>query len=315
VPVTPLYVGAGPDGDAYFGFGANGTGSNLYQLSPRALQQTMPAPPPAGETPGGGVYGITVTPTGTVFWLSSYFESSFAFAVQVECGGSGGVATICEPTVDEPTSMLVDANGTFWVGGFSFNGGGEIATSSGASANFDTRSVIQIVNGPAQHVWGITADFSESAAHYSIVEFGVSAQSIDIIQAYALPPGDSATSITLGGDGDLWFTDLQRNAIGRMDAAGALQEFPLRSPNALPAAQFGEAQIATACDGAVWFTESGRNDVARIDHAGALNEFTLPTTQSGPGAIAAAAPRSQQCIAPELWVGEETARQLASVSF
>jgi streptogramin lyase len=315
VPVTPLYVAAAADGDAYFGFGANGTGSNLYQLSSTALQQTLPAPPPSGDTPGGGVYGITVTPSGTVFWLSSYFESSFAFAVEVECGGSGGTATICEPTVDEPTSMLVDATGTFWVAGFSFNGGGEIATSSNASANFDTRSVIQIVNGPAQHVWGITADFSESGARYSIVQFGISGQSVTVVQAYALPPGDSATSVTFGGDGDLWFTDVQRNAIGRMDSAGALQEFPLRSPNALPAAQFGEAQIATGCDGAVWFTEPGRNQVARIDAAGVLNEFTLPTTQSAPGAIAAVAPQSHQCTGPELWVGEEAARQLAAVSF
>ena len=314
VDVTPLYVAAGPDDAAYFGFGANGSGGNLYRYYSGSFVQTKQANPPNGYAPGGGVYGISVTDSGKVFWLSAYFGSSFSLNVTVQCGGSGGKASICEPTVDEPTSMLVDSSGAFWVAGLSFNGGGQIATSSSASANFDTASVMQILNGPGRRVWGVLADFSQSPTQYSIAEFVVSGRSIVMPHDYVLPPGDSVASMTLGGDGALWFTDNQRNAIGRMNPGGSLQEFPLPTPNALAAPWYGQWQIATACDGAVWFTEPGPNKVGRMDSSGRLNEFVLPTAGALPGPIAAR-PLNHRCVAPELWIGEQQVNALAAVTF
>jgi len=315
VAVTPLYLAAGPDHAAYFGFGANGSGSNLYRYISGSIVETTPANPPSGYAPGGGVYGITVTNSGRVFWLSAYFGPSFSLYVTVECGGSGGKASICQPTVDEPTSMLVDSSGSFWVAGLSFNGGGQIVTSSNASASFARASVMQILNGPGLRVWGALADFSQSPTQYSIAEFVVSGHSIAIQHDYVLPRGDSVASMTLGGDGDLWFTDNQRNAIGRMTASGSLREFPLRSPNALAAPFYGQWQIATSCDGAVWFTEPGPDNVGRMDSSGRLNEFALPTPGALPGPIAAAPSLDRRCGSGELWVGEEHANALAEVHF
>jgi streptogramin lyase len=313
IAVTPLYVAAGPSGAAYYGFGSSGTGSNLYRLQNGSTVQTAPANAPSGFDPGGGVYGISVTTSGTVYWLSSYFGPGFSLFVTVECGGAGGKASLCEPTVDEPTSMVVDASGVFWVGGISFDGGGQIATSTNAGVSFDSAGVMQLIDGPENAVWGALADFSKTPAAYSIARFGIAGQTITTVQNLPLPAGESMSSMTVGGDGNFWFTDTARNAIGKLTPAGAVKEYPLPSPNALGAATDGQWQIATACDGAVWFTEPGPNKVARIDSSGKLNEFSLPTAAAMPAAIAAVP--TKPCTAPELWFGEEQSGALASISF
>ncbi len=315
IPTSPLYLAAGPDDSAYFGFGANGSGSNLYRLESGSLIQTRPAPPPSGYDSGGGVYGIAATDSGSIFWLSAYSSDSYSLYVDVECGGAGGTARLCEPTVDEPTSMVVDSGGVFWVGGLSYNGGGLIATSTGATLGFQTASVMQLVNGPQGAVWGALADFSTSPAQYSVAEFALAGSSITVVRNFNLPSGYSLNSMTLAGDGALWFGDFQRNAIGRIDAQGTVTEVALRTSNALGSPQYGQWQIATACDGAVWFTEPGPNRIARIDSADKIIEFTVPTAKSILGPIAAPANPIGTCMRPEIWAGEQQTDKLLAVSY
>lgn len=312
-PAMPLYVAAGPDGSAYFGNGANGTGTNLYRFSNGALSQTQPAPPPNGYDTGGGVYGITVTPSGSVFWLSAYLGPSFAPYVAVECGGSG-TAALCEPAaVDEPTSMLVDSAGRFWLAGLSFDGGGQIEA-DGVTNGFP-EAVMQIINGPGGAVWGVLQNTSQGTAQYAIGEFQIAGGSVQMIQHYALPASASVGSITLGADGALWFTDYGRNAIGRIDAAGKMSEYPVPEPGALAAPWYGQSQITRACDNAVWFSEPGPNKIGRIDTQGTIKEFSLARAGASPGPISARPAVQGKCVAPEIWVGEQNANALAAVAF
>jgi virginiamycin B lyase len=306
VPVTPQYVSAAPDGSVYFGFGANGSGSNLYRYLNGGLTQTQQAPAPPGYVSGGGVYGIAATPN-QVYWLSAYAGPSFAQYTAVECGGNGSAA-ICEPTVDEPTSMLVDANGIFWVGGWTYNGGGEIATSLQTRTDFPD-GIVQLIRGPSNSVWGLLQNYP----NYRIVQFSLSAGGVAIAQSFPLPAGDAAGSITYGGDGALWFTDQQNNAIGRMDASGTFSEFALSTANALGQPWYGLWQIATACDGSVWFTEPNANKIGRIDASGKIAEFAAPSTGGYPDAIASTG--ASTCAAPELWVGEQRADKIAAIGF
>lgn len=305
-PVVPQYLGAAPDGSVYLGYGGNGTGSNLYRYAGGSFTQTQQAPPSAGYQPGGGVYGITATAR-QVYWLSAYAGPGFVPYVAVNCGANGS-ATICEPTVDEPTSMLVDAGGTFWVGGWTFSGGGKIVTSSQAGGEF-TEGIVQLVNGPDGAVWGALENYPS----YAIAQFAMNGGTVSISKEFPLPGGDAAGSITYGGDGALWFTDQQRNAIGRMDKNGSLTEYPLSSANALGQPWYGMSQIATACDGSVWFTEPGVNRIGRIAANGAIKEFSLPTADALPEAISATG--SPNCAAPQLWVAEQHANKIASISF
>jgi hypothetical protein len=304
--VTPEYVGAAHDGSVYFGNGGNGSGSNLYRYVNGSVTQTSPAAPPNGFLPGGGVYGITVT-SSQVYWLSAYGGPGFAPYVTVECGGAG-TASLCGPTVDEPTSIVIDSSGVMWVGGSTFNGGGAIATSSNAGGQFPG-GIVQLVLGPSGNVWGVM----QNAQNYEIAQFGMSGGTVGITHAYALPAGEAAGSVTYGGDGAFWFTDHQRGAIGRMDTSGNYTEYPLSSSKGLGLPWFGLWQIATACDGSVWFTEPGANAIGRIDGKGAIHEFQVVSGNAYPDAISATS--ASACTQPKLWVGEQYSRKIAAVAF
>jgi virginiamycin B lyase len=305
VPVTPQYLAAAADGSVYFGYGANGGGSNLYRYDGGAFSQTVQAAPPAGYTSGAGVYGISSTAK-QLYWLSAYGGPGFAPYVAVEC--SAGAPTLCEPTVDEPTTMLVDSTGTFWVGGWTFDGGGEIATSTNLRSDF-ADGIVQLVLGPGGAVWGAL----QNGSTYRIVQFALSNSAVSIAQSFALPSGAAAGSMTLGGDGALWFTDQQNNAIGRLTGNGSLSEYALPTADALGLPWFGLWQIATACDGTVWFSEPNAGKIGRIDGIGHINEFSVPTASGYPDAIAANA--SGKCVAPQVWVAEQRADKIAAVTF
>src|SRR5207253_2597092 len=70
--------------------------------------------------------------------------------------------------------------------------------------------------------------------------------------AYPVPtPNSGPFNLTLGADGNVWFTEVDNlNKIGRITAAGQITEFILPTANAEP---FG---IGTGPDGNVWFGES-----------------------------------------------------------
>ena len=88
--------------------------------------------------------------------------------------------------------------------------------------------------------------------------------------------------ITLGPDGDLWFTENKGNKIGRINPTTHLiQEFAIPTPNSQPVG------IVTGPDHALWFAESNSGQIGRIDPAtGQVIEFGqapgLPTiTRNG----------------------------------
>src|SRR5687768_2601598 len=85
-----------------------------------------------------------------------------------------------------------------------------------------------------------------------------------VVTDYPLVTANSrANSITVGPDGNLWFTDRSRQRIGRMTTAGTLTEFPL------PIFPFlGLQQITAGPDGALWFTEDGIDQIGRLSAAG-----------------------------------------------
>src|SRR6266516_4026608 len=55
--------------------------------------------------------------------------------------------------------------------------------------------------------------------------------------------------ITAGPDGNLWFTEIASNNIGRISTAGVITEFAVPTANSAP------ALIMAGPDGNLWFTE------------------------------------------------------------
>ena len=87
--------------------------------------------------------------------------------------------------------------------------------------------------------------------------------------------------ISLGLDGNLWFTEFNGNKIGRITTGGVITEF------AVPTFDSEPVVIANGPDGNLWFTEQNGNKIGRISPAGViLNEFPIPTTDSQPNGMA-----------------------------
>ncbi len=90
------------------------------------------------------------------------------------------------------------------------------------------------------------------------------------IQEFALPSGHFPNEITVGADGDLWFTEPQNHLIGRMSTSGTLvAEYPIANSS------IATAGIALGSDGNVWFTDTQSNFVAKITTSGAISEINL----------------------------------------
>ncbi|HET7814150.1 MAG TPA: hypothetical protein VFL13_07230, partial [Candidatus Baltobacteraceae bacterium] len=273
--------------------------------------QTSPAPGENGYSSGDGVYGVYVSPQNAVYWLSSYFGNNAAPQVQVECG-AGAPPTLCGPFVDEPTAMLVTANNTLWVGGLTYDGGGEIRTSAQQSFDSATQGVIALVNGPNNAVWGILRTENSTAPEDAIAQFAVNGTAISVAHIFNLPTGSAAGGLAVGGDGNLWFTDYGRSQIGQITAAGQVREFP--APHAIAAPQFGQSQIVSDCDGNLWFTESDSGEIVRVTTAGAFDEHPVQTATGYPEAIAAP-PAAPPACERTVWVGEARSQHLAQVTY
>ena len=81
--------------------------------------------------------------------------------------------------------------------------------------------------------------------------------------------GAFPVDITVGPDGNLWFTEAGVNRIGRITPLGVVTEF---SAGITPGA--GPQGITAGPDGNLWFTEYSGNRIGRITTAGVVTEFS-----------------------------------------
>ncbi len=129
------------------------------------------------------------------------------------------------------------------------------------------------------------------------------------------PSSNSAESIAIGPDGNLWFPEHDANKIGRITPAGMITEFPVPSVsgslqdiaagpdgNLWFTDYFGQKVwritttgvttgfdsrgypygITPGPDGNLWFTQRIGNNIARITTGGVITEFPIPTASSQP---------------------------------
>ncbi len=85
--------------------------------------------------------------------------------------------------------------------------------------------------------------------------------------------------ITMGPDGNLWFTESNCNKIGRITPIGSITEFTIPSSASDP------TNIVAGPDGNLWFTEQAANKIGRITVNGSITEYGVPTSQSSPYGI------------------------------
>lgn len=89
-----------------------------------------------------------------------------------------------------------------------------------------------------------------------------------------VPDANGHSSITVGPDGNIWFTENAGNRVGKITPSGAITEYAL-SGLASPSV------IVRGPDGNLWFTETTSNKIARITPAGSITEFSAGITPIG----------------------------------
>jgi streptogramin lyase len=126
----------------------------------------------------------------------------------------------------------------------------------------------QIVVGSDKNLW-----FVEDGGHSAIdrIEPGNGT----ITRYPTQSPSSEPIGLTVGPEGNVWFTELHGDAIGRITPAGTITEFSTDITQKEPAG------IVAADNGDMYFTErGGEGAVGQITPAGTITELT-PATTSG----------------------------------
>ncbi|KWT92182.1 virginiamycin B lyase family protein [Candidatus Magnetominusculus xianensis] len=287
-PVTnsggaPYAIAKGPDGNTWF-VQTNGNKIGKISSAGAITEYTIPS----SET---FPWGIALGPDGNL-WFT---ESDVA-----QIGKITPTGVITEYPIP---GVVHDSTSQIWPNGITAGPDGNMwFTESGASriGKITPTGVITEYNLPTTGLWpnGITLGpdgnlwFTESYGNKigkitptgTVTEF--SSTKSGNIDDYQIAAGSYPTGITLGPDGNLWFTEMAANKIGKMTTSGIITEYDL------PQGGYPWG-ITAGPDGNLWFVESGGdntqpggNNIGRITTAGVITEYPIPTAQSWPTNIA-----------------------------
>lgn len=93
------------------------------------------------------------------------------------------------------------------------------------------------------------------------------------VTKFELPKGEPVTALTIGPEGDIWFTrggygEKTEARVGRMTPAGAVTQFRLEAGS-------HPVSIAAGPDGSLWFSEEEAGKIGRITTSGEVQLFPL----------------------------------------
>jgi len=119
------------------------------------------------------------------------------------------------------------------------------------------------------------------------------------LNTFPVATGSNIQGLATDASGNVWFTDLGHNKIGRMNSNGSYVEFAIPTTNARP------NRITRGGDGALWFTEAAANKVGRITTTGQITEYPIAlkggTAEGITGPVHGCDPRG--CSARVVYVG------------
>jgi streptogramin lyase len=240
-----------------------------------------------------------------------------------------GSATTSEYPIPTPANSLnivtVGSDGNLFVGGV-----GQIlkVTQSGtfttytipAAANTVSGPTVRgIATGPDGNIW-FTA-FTEFSERQGLTTATVKEGKVFKMTTsgrfteYAVPNGAYSwpEAITVGPDGNLWFTEPFTGMVAKMTTSGVLTEYAMpASAYDTPAAR--PLAITAGWDGKLWFTEPRKKMVANMTTSGQFAEFRLPSAGYEPTGIATG--QDGNLWVTEVWsgVGPDLGGRVAKVT-
>jgi virginiamycin B lyase len=199
--------------------------------------------------------------------------------------------------VDSATSLTVGPDGNLWFPEYLAGQGPGIGriTPTGTVTEFPLLPLNYgsgaMTVGPDGNLWfGYDAYAATPPGVPDVTVHGIGRITpTGVVTEFPLPTGDDRGALTLGPDGNLWFSydayaapppgvpDVTVYGIGRITPTGVVTEFPL------PTGDGDSGALALGPDGNLWFPETGK--IGRITPAGAITEFPLPDASSQPGML------------------------------
>ena len=179
-----------------------------------------------------------------------------------------------DPAVTDPHTPIFDQEGVLWFTAQNANYVGRLDPVSG-------EVTVKELATPDAMPHGI--DVSQSGIPFFDMSGTNKIGSIDPetmeITEYVLAEGARPRRIAITDDNTVWYTDLARGLLGKLDpATGQLEEFP--SPGGSESEPYG---IAATSDGVIWYSESGiqPNTLVRFDpETESMQSWPLPSSES-----------------------------------
>jgi virginiamycin B lyase len=279
----PEDITAGPDGALWFTGYAVGFAGGVGRITTAGVVSGYTRPFPPG--PPSHTIDITAGPDGALWftWETFCDDRSGVSRITTDgvitdryttgssCGilevapGTDGAIWVTSPLTPRALSGNVVRISTDGAVQSPFNVG--VADDCTGQGTPDAgRYPVGITNGPDGALW-FTARYWRLPCSYigRITTAGA-------ITNFPIPANSTATRITAGADGALWYAG--GNKIGRITTDGVVTEYPIPTPNS------GASHITAGPDGALWFTETNANKIGRITTSGQITEYAVPTPDS-----------------------------------
>ncbi len=275
------FVGVDPTGTTRMPngtFPGSGDGIRIVSASNNQIGSTNPAD--RNIVSGNALDGIHVEGTLTTPATGNIIQGDFVGVA------ADGKSSLIAAAGFQPTGITKGADGNLWFTESGSNAVGRI-TPAGVVTEFSLAALgagngpIDIVSDPANSLLYFTEKNVGRIGGINPLAGSDALILASETQSAVVPSGDGAGvgRITLGPDGNLWFTEASVNRVGNINPTlTTINEFSTGiTAGAAP------TNIVSGAGGALWFTEFGNNAVGRITTAGVVTEFSLAGLQAASG--------------------------------
>jgi len=270
----PMSITTGPDGNLWY---TDSDGVQVVRVTTSGVFTVYPMP---AKTPSDKPDSITTGPDGNLWFTTGPGNS-------IDKLTTGGTLTEYPlPNLQSgPDGITVGPDGNLWITEFD---GDMIAkvTTVGVFTEYPiptpNTAPSSITTGPDGNLWFTTTNHVVTPSNPLVGMIGKITPN-GAMTEYVLPnPQSVPGSITLGPDGNLWFTDSFPggngflSVIGKVTTSGVFTEYPV------PASDSSAQQITLGPDGNLWFTDCRGNNIAEVSTGGSFIEYPLPNPNSCP---------------------------------